>query len=283
MRKIGTLPTSALAHQFQRYLSSRKIENRIDPIASGWEIWIISEDHVQAGRDSLTAFQAQPEAPEFAAPASAEAPSPVRRPPRRRARIKSTRRPLTAALLIASSIISFATRFGERPVTKLFDLLLFSPAVYIGYGPVEIEHGEIWRIYTPMFLHLSLIHLGMNMAVLWTLGGAIEQVQGTWRLLWLILAIAPVSHFTEYCVTGGHFGGMSGVLYGLFGYVWMRSWLLPRDGFVMPRQVVTQIIIWTVICLSGAMGPVANGAHLGGLAAGLALGAFPRLWRTAWS
>ena len=75
------------------------------------------------------------------------------------------------------------------------------------------------------------------------------------------------------------FGGLSGVALGLFGFVWVRSRLVPGSGFVMPRDGVVWMLIYLLACTSGLLGPIANAAHAAGLAFGAALGAAPRLLR----
>ena len=42
---------------------------------------------------------------------------------------------------------------------------------WIMYGPL-IDHGDWWRLITPMFLHGYLLHLGFNMFALWVIGRA---------------------------------------------------------------------------------------------------------------
>jgi GlpG protein len=64
----------------------------------------------------------------------------------------------------------------------------------------------------------------------------------------------------------------------LFGFVWIRSRLVPRSGFLMPRDMVVWMLIWLLVCTSGLIGPIANVAHGVGLLVGMICGAAPRLW-----
>ena len=45
-------------------------------------------------------------------------------------------------------------------------------------GVLSIGHGEIWRMFTSMFVHVGIIHIGMNMWVLWSIGRFIERLVG---------------------------------------------------------------------------------------------------------
>jgi len=75
------------------------------------------------------------------------------------------------------------------------------------------------------------------------------------------------------------FGGLSGVIYGVFAYSWMKGRYEPRLGLSVDPGTVTLMLAWFVLCLSGATHPsVANGAHTGGLLAGLVLGRMPTRW-----
>jgi GlpG protein len=110
--------------------------------------------------------------------------------------------------------------------------------------------------------------------MLWlkNLGSMIESRKSTWLLLWLVLVISAVSNVTQYLVSGPQFGGMSGVVYGLFGYVWMQSKYDAGSKLSMNSQTVTLMVVWFFLCLSGLVGPVANAAHASGAVMGIAWG-----------
>ena len=74
----------------------------------------------------------------------------------------------------------------------------------------------------------------------------------------LVLVIAAVSNVGQYLMSGPSFGGMSGVVYGLLGYVWMQGKFNPASGLALHKQTVTLMIIWFFLCLSGLMGNIAN-------------------------
>jgi GlpG protein len=154
----------------------------------------------------------------------------------------------------------------------------------------DVRGGEVWRLATPIFLHFGLFHLLFNMVVLQQFGALIEARRGAWRYLALILITAVASNVAQYYLrvtweNGGFsvqanpaFGGMSGVLYGLFGYLWMKSRYEPALGLTLNPRIVVLMIAWLFVCISGVMGPVANTAHLVGLLVGVVIGAAPHLW-----
>jgi GlpG protein len=65
---------------------------------------------------------------------------------------------------------------------------------------------------------------------------------------------------------------MSGVVYGLLGYVWIRGKFDPASGLYLHRSTVIMMLIWLVAGFARVLGPIANYAHLGGLLIGMAWG-----------
>ena len=95
----------------------------------------------------------------------------------------------------------------------------------------------------------------------------------------MVLAIAVASNLVQYWASGPAFGGMSGVVYGLFGYLWMKSRFDPWSGMHMDQQTVVILIAWFFLCMTGWVGPIANWAHGVGLVVGMAIGYAPTAWK----
>ena len=94
----------------------------------------------------------------------------------------------------------------------------------------------------------------------------------------IVVTIAVTSNFAQFLSHGPAFSGMSGVVFGLFGYIWMKSRYIPESGFFMHPNTVFLMIGWFLICLTGFM-PIANTAHGVGLFSGMIMGFAPKLWR----
>ena len=140
----------------------------------------------------------------------------------------------------------------------------------------EIQQGQLWRLVTPMFLHFSIFHIVFNMLWTWELGRIIEWQQGSWLLAALIFGISMVSNLAQYLVSGPLFGGMSGVIYGLFGYIWIQSLTNPRFRIRLNPVIIKLMLGWFLLCWSGLLErffglAVANTAHSAGLASGVAM------------
>jgi hypothetical protein len=76
----------------------------------------------------------------------------------------------------------------------------------------------------------------------------------------------------QYYVSGPAFGGMSGVVYALFGFVWMSSRYNRRYHYDTGGRTILLAMAWFVLCALGVFGPVANIGHAGGLVVGLLFG-----------
>ena len=133
----------------------------------------------------------------------------------------------------------------------------------------------MWRLVTPIFLHFGPLHILFNMLWLRQLGAVLELRRGSRRFLTTVLLIAILSNVAQYLNGGPTFGGMSGVVFGLFGYIWIKSRYAPQDGLYMPPRMVFWMIAMFLFCLSGRLGPVANTAHGVGMMVGMVIAYWP--------
>jgi GlpG protein len=104
------------------------------------------------------------------------------------------------------------------------------------------------------------------------LGTMIEVRQGSLFLGLQVLVIGVISNLAQYFWSGPNFVGMSGVVYGLLGYIWIRGRFDPASGLSLNQGVVTMMIFWFFLCLTGVVGNVANATHAAGLISGMAWG-----------
>jgi GlpG protein len=301
MRQIGTIPDERTAARFADYLLTLGITTRVDAASDGQEIWIIEEDHVEKGREELRRFLADPENSRYVqAGRHADSLRKATAEEERRRRKNfvdvgdrwrrggAGRRPLTLALIAACVLVAILSanrserRGGTSPVVRhliIGNYQVEGPDLSL-VGLREIREGQVWRLVTPIFLHFGILHLGFNMLWLLVLGSQIESRRGTLRFGTLVLLTAIASNLGQYAMTGWPmFGGMSGVVYGLFGYVWMKSRFDPGSGLYIHGQTVMFMLVWFVLCFTGFVGPIANWAHGVGLAIGVLVGYAPVLRR----
>jgi GlpG protein len=176
-------------------------------------------------------------------------------------------------LIVASVAVTLLADFGKKDqFVRPFTITQLQNYVYGERDLPEIRQGQIWRLFTPMFLHFHILHILFNMLWLRDLGSMVEARKNAWMLLVLVLVIAGVSNLAQYVVDGPAFGGMSGVVYGLLGYVWMQGRFDPASKLSLQPQTVTFMIVWFFLCFTGLVGNVANTVHAVGLSVGIAWG-----------
>ncbi|WP_157618839.1 rhomboid family intramembrane serine protease, partial [Vibrio sp. HI00D65] len=84
--------------------------------------------------------------------------------------------------------------------------------------------------------HFSIMHIAFNILWWWQLGGDIEKKLGGLKLLQIFAVSSALSGAGQYWVEGANFGGLSGVVYALVGYLWVVGTKAPQLGLDIPRQ-----------------------------------------------
>jgi len=296
MRQAGSLPSAEQAQRLSDYLLSEGIDNRVEQEADGWALWIIDDDHVEHGKAELAAFQRDPRAPKYAARADqaevirrqeikeAERAAKLNVDLRKRWRRGTGRQVGTMALIGFSVLVAVLTSLGEKmdPAGRWLEIASYemSNGMVRWRGLSEVFAGQVWRLVTPIFIHYGPIHLLFNMLWIYQLGNLVEARRGTGKFLLLVLAIAIPSNLAQYFWAGPSFGGMSGVDYGLLGYVWLHGRYDPGSGMGLAPTVMWFMLGWLLLGFTPWM-PLANGAHVGGLVMGLVLAAVPIFLRRA--
>ncbi|NQD53823.1 rhomboid family intramembrane serine protease [Pseudomonas sp. CM25] len=189
---------------------------------------------------------------------------------------------ITTLTLLLCFIVAGLTSLGDNFTTiswfTFLDFRVQGDYLYFTSLAQSLDQGQWWRLVSPMLLHFGVLHLAMNSLWYWELGKRIELRQGPWMLLGLTLLFSLVSNLAQHYTSGPSlFGGLSGVLYGLLGHIWLYQWLAPNRYFNLPKGVLVMMLIWLVVCLTGVvgtlgLGQIANAAHVGGLLIGCLTG-----------
>jgi membrane associated rhomboid family serine protease/thioredoxin-like negative regulator of GroEL len=143
------------------------------------------------------------------------------------------------------------------------------------FGPLTLN-GDWWRLLTSTFVHFGIIHIGLNMWCLWNLGTTLEPFMGrkVFGVVYLAsgLAASLVSvAWNPWRVSAGASGAIFGVAGALVSYFALKK--TPMDSALVKRNLRSLGIFIFYNLLYGVRGGVDNSAHLGGLIAGLILGA----------
>jgi membrane associated rhomboid family serine protease len=156
---------------------------------------------------------------------------------------------------------------SSTPVTQWGEVLGY--AAYGPGGPVHgIAAGEWYRLGTAIFLHYGLLHIGLNMWVLWQLGRYLEARLGPARFLALYLLAGLGGNVAAYLFTAPNqpAAGASTAIFGLFAAIIIVNRRLKLDiTALIPLLVINLIFTFTVPSISVA-------GHLGGLVAGGVVG-----------
>ena len=318
MRQAGSLLNQVDAQRFVAFLVTLGIAALAEHEAGEWVIWIRDEDHLERAKGELQLFRKQPSDSRYNGverTATEMRREEERLANERRKNIVEVRNrwgglqlratPLTSVMIGLSIAVAVFSGLGDKRDGTVMRTLMFQdpvsrngqfqlapeesqPLAESGDRLSDIKRGEIWRIVTPIFIHFGVIHLVFNMYMFYQLGALIELRRGTAWFGLMVLAIAVLSNVAQALVPaewggGTLFGGMSGVLYGLLGYAWMKTRYDPRAGILIRTDTVVILLIWFLIGvfngLSAAGIHMANWAHGVGFLAGLAMGYAPVLFR----
>jgi len=290
MRLIGQIPNESSASTFSDYLYVQGIANEVEAEKDGWAVWIHSEDEWPKAKEMLALFLGNPSDPKFSQEAGratelrAAAEAKVDEIEKRifdRTKVFRASMPYgvggLTAILIGLCLTTHLLRnagYEEQILRELFMTATERVGEFFqsARGLPEIRQGEFWRLFTPVMVHGSWLHVLLNMMWLLDLGSMIEGRKGTGRLGLMIVVLAVFSNLGQFYLKGPIFCGMSGVVYGLMGYVWMKSRYDLASGLYMHPHTVVMMIGWFFLCLIGAIPGIANGAHAAGLGLGMAWG-----------
>lgn len=134
------------------------------------------------------------------------------------------------------------------------------------FNPLILE-GEWWRFFTPIFIHIGILHLIMNSVGLYFLGSAVERIYGSSRFLGIYLFAGMIGSIASFSFSPNISAGASGAIYGCFGallYIWL---VYPKLFFRTVGTNVISILILNIV-MSFTVPSIDIFGHLGGLLGG---------------
>jgi rhomboid protease GluP len=132
-----------------------------------------------------------------------------------------------------------------------------------------IARGQWWRLVTPIFIHLGVIHLLFNNIALFQIGPLVEESLGSQKFIFAYLACGIVGNIGSF-VFGINGAGASGAIFGLIALAAVYGY---RMGGIVGRSLMKQMAMWAGIGLvMGQAIHADNVNHIGGLITGAALG-----------
>jgi GlpG protein len=254
MFPIGELKDKSLAQELSDHLRKKGVENTLIPHQEVFVLCVLNESDIpKATREYRKAIGA---------------PLPIEIDPNWKKISETPMGTITWIFIIISAFVFLISMLpnGENQL---------SPLYFAGDSKEfikEIRSGEIWRLITPVFLHFGFLHVIFNLLWLKDLGKVTEKKSGPFLYLMTFFIIGICSNFAQYLTFGPKFGGMSGVVYGFLGQLWMSSTFNSRSEISLPKHDVNMMIIWFLLCMFGLIGNIANMAHGVGLSIGMLFG-----------
>ncbi|MGF1680875.1 rhomboid family intramembrane serine protease GlpG [Photobacterium minamisatsumaniensis] len=273
MQRLAGLSNPRQAQAFIDYMASRGIALSLAPEPEGrFAIWLENSENFVEAEAELHLFLADPSATKYQAASWEVAESRTAQfyynNPNLLKLVKSQAGPFTLMVMAVSIIIYVLWLLGMRE--SIFSLMHF-PAM-------NGDQWQLWRFFSHALIHFSTMHIVFNCLWWWILGGQLEQHSGVAKLVQVFLISALVSGFAQFWLSEPassiYFGGLSGVVYALMGYIWWMGWLNPQQGLSLPRPYVAFMLAWLVIGFVQPFMAIANMAHLFGLLSGCGLALF---------
>jgi GlpG protein len=293
MRKLASFDDPAFAEALREVLYAADVPSEVRPGPDDTNVvWIVAETDLDRARSLLDEYVADPDngrydAAREAARIKREAAKKAQKSSRHKVvdvrktfRDRAAESPVTMTILGACMAVALATQLGggRSGLLQYLTIVGFNRAGLRDGLYTDLLDGELWRLFTPILIHFGAMHLIFNAFWLIQLGGPTERYQGSWRYLGLILWSAGISNLAQlYFAQNPSFGGLSGVIYALVGYLWARGKADPNSGIgIPPPASLGFFMIWLALGFSGTLdgliGPMANWCHLGGFAAGVVYG-----------
>ena len=266
MIHVTTIANPRLAQAFIDYMATYQVQltaqvNQERQV----ELWLADDKHLEQVNHELSIFLLDPLNPRYQAASwqTGELNSQFNyRNYLTLEYLKNQSGPLTIGILVLCILIYIWMQISGD----------YNVMTYLAW-PSESQQMELWRWFTPAFLHFSISHIAFNLVLWWYLAGQVERQLGFGKLLTITLVAALFSNWGQSIFSGPNFGGISGVVYALVAYVWFTGERQPEKGIYAPRGLMGISILWLFLGYFSILGDqIANAAHTSGLIIGLLMG-----------
>ncbi|MDY6974680.1 MAG: rhomboid family intramembrane serine protease GlpG [Pseudomonadota bacterium] len=265
------------AHLLANYLTSQQINANVVQHEKEFVVVLDNSEHIDRAKVIAEDFLANPTNPKYQQ-AAWDSGKNVQLAPSGNgfalSKIMSdaVKAPFTSVVFVLCAAVYLLSLFG-----------LFAPiAQHLLMQPFSVlaQNHEWWRLLGPAFIHFSALHIIFNLLWWGMLGAKIERTLGISMLLIVFLVSATISNAAQALfsdpVQGNLFlfGGLSGVVYAVMGFVWWLGWLRPSWGLSLPNSIVGFMLVWLVLGYADILWVnMANAAHTAGLISGCLLAA----------
>jgi rhomboid protease GluP len=172
------------------------------------------------------------------------------------------RKPIITYILMGIQVLVFLLMELQGGSQDTYNLIRFGAK----YNPYILQ-GEWWRFFTPIFIHIGLLHLAMNTYALHYIGKYAEKLFGHGRFLIIYLFSGFLGSVVSFLVSTSLSAGASGAIFGCMGAL---LFLGIKKNNIFSKQLLTSMlpIILLNLVLGFSISSIDNGGHLGGLLGG---------------
>jgi len=266
MIRLISLDNPRLGQAFIDYMATRQIELNMTAEGSGqFGLWLTDSQYQIEAEAELKRFLSEPQHARYQAAswdmAETRKSNFSYNTPSFFGMLKAKAGPVTLSLMLICVVIFLLQQVG-------FGRAIFSA---LHFPALDGQQWQLWRWLSHAVLHFSAIHIAFNILWWWQLGGDIEQKLGGIKLLQIFVVSSVLSGAGQYWIEGANFGGLSGVVYALVGYLWVIGVKAPQIGLTIQKPIVGFMLVWLVLGYVQPFMAIANTAHLAGLIAGVGL------------
>jgi rhomboid protease GluP len=183
--------------------------------------------------------------------------------------------PVVTYVLIGITTLVYLAQMGSE-VFLGFDI----PAFLGMKGNEWIRDGQYWRLFTPVFLHGGLLHFGVNMFALYSLGSNMELINGRMRFILIYFLSGFAGNTISFLFSDAYSLGASTALFGLVAaqavFFFQNQKIIGEQA---KRALQSVAVILVINLFIGFLPGIDMYGHLGGIAGGLSFALFgsPRL------
>lgn len=180
--------------------------------------------------------------------------------------------PCTIAIIVVNIAVFIGlTLFGR---TEDGAYMLEHGAMYV---PYILERGEYYRMFTCLFLHFGIAHLGNNMLILFAMGTQLEGIIGKMKFLIIYMLSGLSGNVLSFMVEmgAGEYPVSAGASGAIFGVVGAMLYIALRNRGTVGNMTGKRIMVMLVLSLylGFTSTGVDNYAHIGGVVSGFLLAA----------
>ena len=265
MKRVASSRDTTYMAGLRHYMLRRGVAVSVSEQAGNLELWVIDARDYDTAERLLSEYQANP------VPAQPAARQPGLLQPTLTLLAKHAGR---VTFMIALAVLIVAGAQFLWSMDRTLSALMITPP-----SSTELSWQQPWRLLSPALLHMSATHLFFNLFWWWYLGGRIELALGGKTLLVLFVVTGISANVLQWYTSGPLFGGLSGVVYGLFGFCAVYGWRR-RSALNLPPALLVFMLGWLLLGYTNVLWVnMANEAHLMGLISGALLGVGYRVSR----